>query len=209
MKRLSTVLSILVVAVLMITGCGSKTEKAETMPGVTAEREIAKRVKEKPAPLQEQKKEVPPSERKVARTENTDGEISRTADFELEDINGRKFKLSDYSGNVIILNFFATWCPPCKAEMPDFNEITREYANDVTIIAINVGKEPLSKVRSFVEANKLRFKVAMDNGYVSRLYGPIRAIPVTYVIDRNFNIARKYLGARTKEVFVKDINELL
>jgi len=211
MKSLGTALSILVMLVLLIAGCGSKPEKAETVAGITAESKIAKRIKEKkkPAPVQEEKKEVPPSERKVSRDENADGNISRTADFELEDINGRKFRLADYSGKIIILNFFATWCPPCKAEMPDFNEITREYANDVTIIAINVGNEPLSKVRSFAETNKLRFRVAMDDGYVSRLYGPIRAIPVTYVIDKNFNIARKYLGARTKAVFVKDIKELL
>ena len=135
-------------------------------------------------------------------------QIAKAADFELQDINGKNFRLSDYAGNVIVLNFFATWCPPCRTEMPDFNRIASEYAADVTVIAINVGNEPVSKVRDFVSANGLTFTVAMDDGNVSSLYGPIRSIPVTYFINRDFNIAKKYIGSRPGEVFVKDVESL-
>ncbi len=132
----------------------------------------------------------------------------KATDFILDDIDGKKIRLSDYSGKVIILNFFATWCPPCRAEMPDFNEISAEYKNEVEIIAINVGKESISKVKDFAKKYNLKFIVVMDDGEVSRLYGPIRAIPTTFIIDKNFGIAKKYIGARSKEVFVRDIEEL-
>jgi len=134
---------------------------------------------------------------------------SKALDFTLKDINGDEVRLSDHSGKVIMLNFFATWCPPCKAEMPDFNEIQNEYKNDVKIIAVNVGGEALSKVQKFASRNNLTFTIALDDGRVSDLYGPIRGIPVTVIIDKDFNIAKKYVGMRTKEVFVKDIEENL
>jgi len=130
-------------------------------------------------------------------------------DFEIEDINGKAIKLSDYRGDVIILNLFGTWCPPCRREMPDFNQIWEEYPKGVTIIAVSVGNESTEKVQEFAGANKLQFIVAVDDGSVSDLYGPIRAIPVSVIIDRDFRIARKYIGRRTKEQFTDDIEKLL
>lgn len=135
-------------------------------------------------------------------------EYEKAPDFELKDINGATFRLSDYSGKVIILNFFATWCRPCLIEMPDFNEIEREYKNEIKVIAINVGRENPGRVRDFAESKKLKFTIAMDNGTVSRIYGPIRAIPVTVIIDKNFRIAKRYIGLRSKKVFVNDIKNL-
>ncbi|MBL7157526.1 MAG: TlpA family protein disulfide reductase [Candidatus Omnitrophica bacterium] len=142
-------------------------------------------------------------------TETERSAFGRAPDFELQDINGNTVRLSDYSGKVILLNFFATWCPPCRVEMPDFNEIADNYKGRVKIIAVNVGRESLSKVQRFAASNNLKFTIAMDNGSVSNSYGPIRAIPVTVLIDRNFNIAKKYIGMRTKDIFTEGIKELL
>lgn len=133
----------------------------------------------------------------------------RAPDFELKDITGQTVTLSDYSGKVIILNFFTTWCGPCRVEMPDFDEIQKEYKNDVKVIAVNVGGESLSRVREFARANGLDFTIAVDDGRVSRLYGPIRAIPVTVIIDRQFNIRERYLGMKTKTQFLSAIKRLL
>lgn len=129
-------------------------------------------------------------------------------DLEMVDINGRPFRPTDYKGNVIILNFFATWCPPCRAEMPDFNRLAGEYPDSVTIIAISAGGESPAAVKNFAVANNLKFIVAMDDGIASALYGPIRAIPVSVIIDRDFKVARRYIGQRSKEVFAKDIEAL-
>jgi len=129
-------------------------------------------------------------------------------DFELIDINGNPVKLSDFKGKIIILNFFATWCPPCRMEMPDFNEIYKMHQKDVEILAINVGGEPLPKIKQFAATNNLVFPVLMDDGGVSNMYGPIRAIPVSIIIDKEFNIVKRYLGARPKEIFIQDIEDL-
>ena len=186
MKRSAFYLLILL-GVLCVFGCGKGGKKGKIAP------ESGRTPVEK-TPIAKTAKKAP---------------ITKTADFALTDINGGPFRLSDYSGNVIILNFFATWCPPCREEMPAFNQISREYPNDVTVIAVNVGNEPLQSVSSFVSKYGLRFTVAMDDGSVGRLYGPIRAIPVTVVIGRDFNIARRIVGSRSKEAFVEIIKSLL
>ena len=141
-----------------------------------------------------------------ASTESAPSEKAR--DFTAYDINGSPVELSAYKGSVIILNFFGTWCPPCRMEMPDFNEIAKEHRNDVKIIAINVVGENVSKVKEFADSYKLVFPVIIDDGKLASLYGPIRAIPVTVIIDKNFNIVKRYVGARTKDVFETDIREL-
>lgn len=144
-----------------------------------------------------------------ANAETRTSGYGKAMDFRLEDINGDIFSLSEYSGKVIILNFFATWCAPCRMEMPGFNRIQAEYKDDVKVIAVNIGGESLSRVRKFADANKLIFTVAIDDGSVGNLYGPIRAIPVTVIIDKKFDIVKKYIGMRTKKAFVRDIDELL
>ncbi|MCK4463827.1 MAG: TlpA family protein disulfide reductase [Candidatus Omnitrophica bacterium] len=133
----------------------------------------------------------------------------KASNFTLNDINGKQIRLSDYSGKIIILNFFATRCPPCRREMPDFNEIAREYKDDVEVIAVNVGRESPSKLKDFAEQYNLKFNILIDDGKASALYGPIRWIPATFIIDKNFNIARKYTGSRTRQQLAEDIEELL
>jgi peroxiredoxin len=129
-------------------------------------------------------------------------------DFTAPDINGKVITLSAYKGKIILLNFFATWCPPCRMEMPDFNTIFKEHAESVEVIAVNVGRESIDKVKNFVKSNNLDFTVIMDNGSISSLYGPMPGIPVTVVVDKNFNIQKRYVGMRPKEVFLQDIETL-
>jgi thiol-disulfide isomerase/thioredoxin len=150
-----------------------------------------------------------PEKAHIGHTHSDGAHLEKARDFTLTDINGDKVTLSDYSGSIILLNFFATWCPPCRVEMPDFSRIQEEYPDDVKIIAVNVDNESHSKVHKFVQDNGINFTVAIDDGRASGLYGPIRGIPVTVIIDRDFNIAKRYLGMRPKEVFVEDIRALL
>lgn len=130
------------------------------------------------------------------------------SDFQLTDVSGKVVKLSDSKGKIIILNFFATWCPPCRMEMPDFNEIAETEADSVSVVAVNVGGESDAAIKKFADSNNLKFPVAKDDGKVSELYGPLSAIPVTYIIDKNFRIAKKYIGMRTKDVFAADVEAL-
>lgn len=141
-------------------------------------------------------------------TPSESASYGKAPDFTVTTIDGKSITLSDYTGKVMLLNFFATWCPPCRMEMPDFNEIAAEYAENVQVIAINVGREPVSKVKEFVKEQGLIFPVAMDDGRIGNMYGPMPGIPVTVVINKDFDIEKRYIGMRSKEVFVGDINVL-
>ncbi|MBC8498925.1 MAG: TlpA family protein disulfide reductase [Candidatus Atribacteria bacterium] len=139
-----------------------------------------------------------------ARIGNT--EYGEAKDFTAPDINGKAVTLSNYKGKIIFLNFFSTWCPPCRMEMPDFNALSKEYSKEVEVIAVAVGRESIERVKSFVKDNNLGFTVIMDDGNISGLYGPMPGIPVTVVIDKDFNIQRRYIGMRPKEVFLQDVD---
>ncbi len=130
------------------------------------------------------------------------------ADLNLKNINGTTVNLSDYKGKIIILDFFATWCPPCRKGIPEFIELQKQYADKgFTMIGISLSK--LSDVKGFAESFGINYPVLIDDGYASAVYGPIRSIPMTFIINRDFKIVKKYIGYRPKEQFENDIQELL
>lgn len=134
----------------------------------------------------------------------------KAPEFALQDINGKTVRLSDYSGKVIILNFFATWCPPCKEEIPDFIELVNTTDKErFVIIGISVEKGDEGTVRKFAAAKKINYTVLVDDGFVSKTYGPISSIPTTFIIDRNGNITEKIVGSRTRTEFEGKIKPLL
>ena len=130
-------------------------------------------------------------------------------DFTLKDLSNKDVSLSDFEGKVIILNFFATWCPPCRHEVPDFVELYNEYNDDgLVIIGVAQDREGVSAVKPFAEKNNITYPVLIDDGSASKLYGPIRAIPTTLIIDREGNIANKFIGFREKSIFESEIKKL-
>lgn len=136
--------------------------------------------------------------------------LKKAPDFSLQDINGKTIRLSDYGGKVVILNFFATWCPPCREEIPDFIELVNTTDKErFAIVGISVEKGDEGIVRKFAAAKKISYPVLVDDGFVSKTYGPIGSIPTTFIIDRNGNIVEKIIGSRTKTEFADKIKPLL
>ena len=136
-------------------------------------------------------------------------EIGKGApEFSLPDIKGKVVSLSDFSGKVVILDFFATWCPPCRQEVPDFIELQKSYG-DKGFTMIGVALVKLGDAKKFAGEFGINYPVLIDDGKVSGSYGPIRSIPTTFVVDRDGNIVKMYIGFRPKEVFENDIKELL
>jgi cytochrome c biogenesis protein CcmG/thiol:disulfide interchange protein DsbE len=129
-------------------------------------------------------------------------------DFTLNDLNGKAVKLSDFKGKVIILDFFATWCPPCKAEIPDFIALQSSYG-DKGFAMIGVALVSLRDAKDFASKAGINYPVLIDDETASRLYGPIRSIPTTFVIGKDMKIAKIYIGYRPKAVFEADVRELL
>ncbi|NQV15421.1 TlpA family protein disulfide reductase [bacterium] len=126
-------------------------------------------------------------------------------DFTLTDTNGEEISLSDFKGKVIIVDFWATWCGPCRMEIPSFIELQKQYGDDVVILGVSLDKGGPSAVLPFAEKNGINYPIVYGNNSVTQAYGGIRGIPTTFVIDREFNIQRKYVGYTKHDVFEKDI----
>ncbi|WP_042470211.1 peroxiredoxin family protein [Bacillus ndiopicus] len=125
----------------------------------------------------------------------------QAADFTLEALDGTKISLSDFKGQKVVLNFWATWCPPCKAEMPHLQNFHENNENsDVKLLAVNLtASDSVSNAVDFVDAYELTFPVLLDvDGEVGQLYEVI-TIPTTYFIDEDGNIVEKFIGALDEE----------
>jgi len=130
--------------------------------------------------------------------------------FTLHDLNGNKVSLSDYKDKVVILDFWATWCPPCIKEIPHFIELYNEYKNQgLVIVGISVDQAGVGVVKAFNRKYKINYPILMADNQVSIAYGNITGIPTTFVIDQAGMIRRMYVGYRDKTVFEEDIKELL
>jgi cytochrome c biogenesis protein CcmG/thiol:disulfide interchange protein DsbE len=137
--------------------------------------------------------------------------IGKTAPaFTLMDLNGKKVSLSDFKGKVVILDFWATWCPPCVREIPHFIELYKEYKdNGFAMVGISVDQQGINVVKAFNQRFKINYPILMADSQISRAYGNITGIPTTFVIDPAGKIYRMYVGYRSKSVFETDIKKLL
>ena len=130
-------------------------------------------------------------------------------DFNLKDINGKAFRLSDFKGKVLIVDFFGTWCPPCRGEIPGFVELQNFYGPQ-GVLVIGVSSEDAGALKKFADSMGINYPVLTDTDEAAHIiYGPIRGIPTTFVIDKNFKVRRHYIGARPKSVFEADIKEMI
>lgn len=122
---------------------------------------------------------------------------SSYGDFTLMDLDGNEISLSDFNGKVLILNFWATWCPPCREEIPDFVEVYNEYeSKDVQFIGVS--NEDISTLKSFVEDYDVSYPILIDDANIMGKWG-ISAIPTTFVFDKNGQIIFKNVGMMTGE----------
>jgi peroxiredoxin len=126
----------------------------------------------------------------------TPNESVEAPTFSLSDLTGKKVQLKDYRGRLVFLNFFATWCGPCREEMPGMDRLFRAYQDKgLAMLAINM-EESARTVRPFVQELKLSFSALLDTkGSVSHEYG-IRALPVSFLIGREGNILWRAMGGR-------------
>lgn len=131
--------------------------------------------------------------------------------FELKDLSGKTVSLEDFSGKVVFIDFWATWCPPCRASIPAVEELYEKYKNDdsVCFIGINLSEDK-DTVTKFVEKQGITYKVLLSNNKVITDY-KIRSIPAFFIIDKNGAVANKYLGYRQglEENWQEDIKALL
>ena len=160
----------------------------------------------------EVKQEVKKNEQEVVITPGSIG--AKAADFKLVNLDGETVTLETYKDKVIMLNFWATWCPPCKKEIPDFIKMYDKYEKDgLVILGVGGFREGLDKIQPFVDEKKINYPVLIiEQKKVESLvnnYGGIRGIPTTFLIDKDGIIREKWVGPRSEEVFMKEVNKYL
>src|SRR3954451_2982013 len=130
-------------------------------------------------------------------------------DLVVKDMNGAAVRLADYKGKVILLNFWATWCGPCQAEIPELVNTYAEYKDrGVVILGISID-DTAETLRAYAAQKRMQYPVLLMQDDVDQAYGPIFGVPVTFFIGRDGTISKKHFGPVTKEQVDQEIKALL
>ena len=131
-------------------------------------------------------------------------------EFTLYTLDGEEVKLSDYLGKVVILDFWATWCAPCRKGIPDLISIQNKYKDDLVVIGISLDQPATQdQLIPFIKNYGINYPIVLGNIEVSAAYGNIQAIPTSFIIDQEGNIINKHIGLVPKSTLIEEINLLL
>jgi thiol-disulfide isomerase/thioredoxin len=135
---------------------------------------------------------------------------TREPEWKLSDLDGKVVKFSDFRGHVLILDFWATWCLPCRLEIPHFVELQKQYGNKgLTVIGVSLDEQGQEIVKKFVKQLGVNYPIVIGNEKVAESYGGIVAVPTTFVIDRQGRVVSRHIGYDDKSAFEKEIQSLL
>lgn len=135
---------------------------------------------------------------------------SAPLDFTMKDMNGVDVTLASFKGKVVLLNFWATWCGPCKAEIPDLVALQDAYRDDLVVLGVSVDDTP-DKMQPYADEYKINYPLLIGDGRddVLNAYGPLWGIPSTFVIDRDGMVTKKHSGMATRAQFEREIKPLI
>ena len=138
------------------------------------------------------------------------GQNNKAPALALKDVRGRTVRLSDYKGKVVLLNFWATWCPPCRAEMPDLIRMQRQYRKlGLQVIGITYPPEEIGEVRQFIRKLRVNYPIALGTKETKTLFDETETLPVTIVIDHQGKVHDRIEGILLPEEFEQKIKPLL
>lgn len=131
--------------------------------------------------------------------------------FTVKDMNGAKVRLTDYKGKVILINFWATWCPPCKVEIPGFIELYAQYKDKGFVVLGVSGDDDAETLRTFATEWKINYPMLVGLGEDQLLdaYGPLYGYPTSVIVGRDGAVCGRHVGPATKEEFEREIKALL
>jgi len=132
--------------------------------------------------------------------------LGKLQPFELKTVQGKSVNLTQYEGKVVVVVFFATWCPPCMREVPDLMYVQKQYANDVVVLAISVD-EDRQDVMKFMAKAKPNYVVTWYDKNLSKQFGSISSIPTSFIVDRKGQIVDKIMGYEGRPALIKNITK--
>jgi peroxiredoxin len=136
--------------------------------------------------------------------------IKPAPSWELKDVDGKTIRSSDIKGKIVILDFWATWCAPCRAEIPGFIDLQKQYGKDgVAVIGVSLDEGEPSAVKKFAEKLGVNYPILLGDQKIVSAFGGIDAIPTTFIIDREGGIASRHFGLTEKADLEKNIKPLL
>jgi thiol-disulfide isomerase/thioredoxin len=121
-------------------------------------------------------------------------EPQAVADFTLTALDGRRLSSADWKGKVVLLNFWATWCGPCRAEIPDLVALQSKYGDQLVVVGISEDEGPVDVVRKFAADYKVNYPVAMTTPEMQKIFPGITALPTTFILDRDGRMVQKHIG---------------
>lgn len=186
MNRISGVAAA-TLAALLISGCGSK-------PAATDQKEVAGVLEPAPGGVS-----IKPVEQR-----------QKAPSFELTDNAGGKATLADYKGKILLLNFWATWCTPCKAEIPWFQEFEKKYKDQgFAVLGVSLDSDGWDSVKPYIKERNVTYRMVIGTESMSAMYGGVGSLPTTFMIDREGKIAAIHTGIESKSTYQTEIEMLL
>jgi peroxiredoxin len=140
--------------------------------------------------------------RDALKTLDADDNRRQSLDFTLQDLDGKSWSLRQLTGKVVVVNFWATWCPPCRKEMPDLDAIHRQFS-DKGLVILAISDEESEKVKPFLAEHPVSYPVLLDPGRKVNDLFVVRGIPKTFVYDRSGRLAAESIDMRTRRQFME------
>ena len=134
---------------------------------------------------------------------------NKAPEFTLLSTEGKDIKLSAYKGKIVILDFWATWCGPCRKGIPDLVELQKEFGKDIVVIGISLDQDTKAEVVPFMQHFGINYPIAYGTFEVTQQYGGVEAIPTSFVINKNGEIVGRLVGLVPKSEYSDLINKLL
>ena len=218
---MAVIVSLVAIAIILVSVGAAHDRRAEAAAASAAANRPAgspppAALKSVDAQSADSKKQAP----KAASDDNTDSDDSDNAirlvrdpspapPFLLTDLDGQPISTAAYRGKVVLINFWATWCPPCNEEIPEMIDLANKYKDTLQIIGISMDDDPPSQVLAFARAKKMNYPIVMGSDKLSEEYGGVEALPTTFVLDTQGRVVQKHMGVYPPEVYDGEIRALL